>query len=127
MDLGAIIFSIGLLMAGAFLIYTYMSAVKDKAAEEREPRDVSERYDKLRRSNRIKLERGRVWWKVENLHRELLQRTPGAADILCAREALASKSSSSSPVHALVQTEAKEALTATDVSRAFEDFLRQTR
>ncbi|HEY0005379.1 MAG TPA: hypothetical protein VGB17_11270 [Pyrinomonadaceae bacterium] len=121
MDMGAIVFSIILLLAGAFLVYSYLSAQTDEVPPE--PARRAEHHTKLRQANRIKRQRSKVWWKVESLHQELMERTKGEADVSGSQV-----SSLSAPLN-LVQRQADscDRLNASQVSQAFEDFLRQTK
>ena len=121
MDTGAIVFSIILLLAGAFLVYSYYSAQTDDAPPENPKR--AEHYSKLREANRVKRQRRKVWWKVESLHQELMERTAGEADV-----GQAETPSVSAPlILDQRQEDACDLLNASLVSEAFEDFLRRTR
>jgi hypothetical protein len=73
MDLWAIIFSLGLALAGIWVIFQLMSTPASKP----EPDDWerTRRQQAVRDARRIEQRRSRIWWKMDNMHAELMQRT----------------------------------------------------
>lgn len=121
MDTGALVFTILLVFIGLFLVFKYLpTGAEVSEDEEEEVKDSGARYQALRDANRMRRRRSQVWWKVENLYSELRQRT--AVD-----EIATDPADSPSSQESKKRAEEFERLTSSQVSEAFESFLRRTK
>ncbi len=126
MEIGVLVFSLCLLLAGIILIFRYLAEPADTEEQklERPLKDYRAAHQReLREGHRMRRQRTLVWWRVENLYSEFMQRT----ELKDFKDEKADSSAALLAGTARQENDPCEALTTSEVSEAFETFLRQTK